>query len=363
MTDKPFLKNWASPPGDTILDAIEELGLTQRDLAVRLGVTNKHVNELIKGKVNITADMALKLESVLGEPAAFWMKRDADYRLALARKNALKHAKTDGAQWLTLIGYREIARLGWVKKSTTLEDKLMAAMSFFGVGSIEAWHDYVESLCPAFRDTGRFQRKEGPVAAWLRKAELDAQRLATEPFDKGTLLRNLGDIRGLTLEDDPNKFLPRLEALCGAAGVALAIVPAPRGFPVSGATCWLKPDKALLALSLRHKSNDHFWFALFHELGHLIKHGKRLTVIEGLDGLDPKLEDAANVFAANQLIPPDSDYEDFKRGMITERTIKTFASRIGLAPGIVVGRLQKDKIIPWNSVLNQLKVRYAWANA
>jgi HTH-type transcriptional regulator / antitoxin HigA len=360
MTNTPFVKNWASPPGDTILDAMEELGLTQRDLAARLGVTPKHVNDLVKGRANITADMAVRLESVFGEPASFWMKRDADYRLALARKAELAQAEAD-AGWLQQIPYAEMVRLGWVKKLSTAGERVLASLQFFGVGSVEAWNGYTRTLCPAFRDTGTFQRKDGAVAAWLRRAELEAIGLNTSPFDMGKLKGILEGIRALTLLGDPKEFIPQLATSCGACGVAIAFVPAPKGCPVSGATRWLTPDKALLALSLRHKSNDHLWFSLFHELGHLILHGKRLTLIEGIDGLDPTLEDEANAFAANQLIPPGSDYAAFSRDVIGPTAIRAFSARIGIAPGIVVGRLQKDNIVKWKSPLNKLKVRYAWS--
>jgi HTH-type transcriptional regulator / antitoxin HigA len=359
MTESLFIKNWASPPGDTIQDALEELCMNQRDLAARLGVTPKHVNDLIKGRVNITADIAVRLEAVLGEPASFWMKRDADYRLALAQKETLEQAESD-ADWLQEIPYAEMARLGWVRKWTGAGEKVVEALRFFGVGSVDAWKEHTQSLCPAFRDTGTFERQLGAVAAWLRKAELTAHALNTAPFDKDKLNDSLSGIRALTAERDPQVFIPYLGELCGACGIAVAFVPAPRGCPVSGATRWLTKDKALLALSLRHKTNDHLWFSLFHELGHLIKHGKKLTLIEGIDGLDPDLEKEANEFAANLLIPPGCGYEQFEESLITPTSLRTFSSRIGVAPGIVVGRLQKDGVIPWQSTLNKLKVRYAW---
>jgi hypothetical protein len=148
--------------------------------------------------------------------------------------------------------------------------------------------------------------------------------------------------------------------MCRACGVAVALTPAPKGCPVSGATWWLTPEKAVLALTLRHKSNDHLWFSLFHELAHLIKHGKRMRFIEGIDGLDPKLEAEADRFAADQLIPPGCGYTEFADGLLTATAVRRFAKSIGTAPGIVVGRLQKDGLLAWASPLNKLKVRYAW---
>ncbi|WP_124946647.1 helix-turn-helix transcriptional regulator, partial [Sulfurirhabdus autotrophica] len=62
----PFAPDWVSPPGDTVLDIIEERDWTQAELAQRLGYTTKHVNQLIKGKVPLTEDAAIRLERVVG---------------------------------------------------------------------------------------------------------------------------------------------------------------------------------------------------------------------------------------------------------------------------------------------------------
>ena len=77
---QPFQPDWVSPPGDTIGDALEELRMSQADLALRTGFTRKHVNRLVKGNVAITAEAAVRLEAVLGEPASFWLSREAQYR-------------------------------------------------------------------------------------------------------------------------------------------------------------------------------------------------------------------------------------------------------------------------------------------
>ena len=75
-----FLPDWASPPGDTLADLLDEQGMTQTELAERLGVTLKHVNRVIKGAATISADLALGLEKVFGASAAFWMTREAHYQ-------------------------------------------------------------------------------------------------------------------------------------------------------------------------------------------------------------------------------------------------------------------------------------------
>ncbi|MEH2311447.1 MAG: HigA family addiction module antitoxin [Nostoc sp.] len=101
-TTRTFTPDWVSPPGDTIADILEERDWTQVQLAERLGYSTKHISQLINGKAPINEETALKLERVLGSTAAFWLKREAQYRAGLARieeENRLK----EWTFWLNLL--------------------------------------------------------------------------------------------------------------------------------------------------------------------------------------------------------------------------------------------------------------------
>jgi len=152
-------------------------------------------------------------------------------------------------------------------------------------------------------------------------------------------------------------FVPQLQGLAGAAGVAVVFVPAPPGCRVGGSTQWLSPDRPLIALSLRHKTNDHLWFTLFHEAGHILKHGKKATFVDGLDGVDEEHEAEADRFAADQLIPPAAAHK--LQGLRSEQELKDAATALGISPGIVVGRMQHEGWL-LRTHLNGLKVSYHW---
>ena len=81
-----FAPDYAVPPGETLLETIEALGMTQADLAVRAGRPLKTINEIVRGKAAITPDTALQLERVLGVSATFWLNRASRYRETLARR-------------------------------------------------------------------------------------------------------------------------------------------------------------------------------------------------------------------------------------------------------------------------------------
>ena len=76
-----FKPDWVSPPGDTIVDLMEERDWSQAEVAQRMGFSPKHLNQLVKGKVSLTDDAALRLERVLGSTATFWLSREAKYRV------------------------------------------------------------------------------------------------------------------------------------------------------------------------------------------------------------------------------------------------------------------------------------------
>ena len=98
-------------------------------------------------------------------------------------------------------------------------------------------------------------------------------------------------------------FSDELVSICAAAGVAVVYVREIDKSRISGATWWASPARAVIQLSDRYKSDDHFWFAFFHEAAHLLLHSKKQTFID--DGSEnDELEQEAHRFAANLLIPP-----------------------------------------------------------
>jgi len=167
----------------------------------------------------------------------------------------------------------------------------------------------------------------------------------------------LSELRALTNEIEPDVFIPQLVGTCAQAGVAVVFAPTPKGCPVSGATRWLSSDKALLMLSLRHATNDHLWFAFFHEAGHLLLHGKKMMFLE-TKGLDGKQEQQADKFACNLLIPP-AYAKQLPTLEKTYAAVKQFAVEADVASAIVVGRMQKEGYLSW-ALLNKCKVRYKW---
>lgn len=356
-----FEPNFAVPPGETLAETLETLGMTQAELAERMGRPLKTINEIVAGKAAITSDTALQLEKVLGVPASFWTNHERIYRDTLA-----SHRETDELEqqigWLKTMPVRELIRAGWMVKADKPVAQLRILLSFFGVAGVDEWRALWESPDAIFRKSPAFTANRPATAAWLRQGELEAQKIECASFDEARFTEALEQLRGFTAKD-PEEFVPALHERCASAGVAVAIVPPLPGVRAYGATRWLHSTKALVQLSLRGKTDDHLWFTFFHEAGHVLKHGKRAVFVEDGDktaaARDPR-EAEADAFACNLLIPP-REYEHFcANGDFSVAAIRRFAGRIGIAPGIVAGRFQHERKVPFSRG-NQLKRRFGFS--
>lgn len=349
--------DYAVPPGETLLETIEAIGLTQAALAKRTGLTTKHINQIIQGVAPITPETALMLEKVTAVPARLWNRLEANFRETLLRLEQRKVRPAEAA-WLKSLPLAELIRRGHISANRDQATRLQEVLAFFGVASVQAWKMVWLDPQAAFRKSPAFASKPEAVASWLRIGQIAAQEKECRPFDREGFRRSLGELRSLTMKR-PEEFGPQLVSACSDSGVVLVIEPEIPGARASGATQWLSPIKAMIMLSLRYHWADQFWFSFFHEAGHILLHGKRRVFVDGskTQGVD---EDAAHDFAASVLIPPDRESE--LKQLRTSPDILRFSKAIGIAPGIVVGRLQREGILGYNQ-LNRLRERYVFAPA
>ena len=356
---QPFTPDWISPPGETIADLIEERDWSQADLAKRLGYTSKHMSLLINGKASITEETALKLENVLGSSASFWLSRDAQYRAKLAQQGAEVDCQ-QWASWLDELPVKELMAQGVIQKQRN-DDKnksgiVRELLRFFGVASPEEWRSCYASMEVAFRRTRTEQSDVGAISAWLRLGEIQAEGLNVPKYNKAKFEAAVQAIRQLTLLP-PEEFVTQMQQLCRDAGVVFFLVPAIPRAHTSGVTRWLNPHKAMIQLSLYGKTNDRFWFTFFHEAAHILLHGKKEIFLDEFDGgekIESQQEIEADQWAKEFLIPP--EYESELSKLRSKESVNAFANKLGIHPGIVVGRLQHEKVIPidW---MNTLKKR------
>jgi len=358
-TMNAFEPMWATPPGATVLDVLQERGWAVGQLAKEIHRDLHDVSRLLYGLAPLDANWAESLARVLGSTTSFWLRREEQYRSDLKR---LTTSKDDAHDWLTALPLRDMVNFGWIERGRSADETHVNACAFLGVSTSTAFERKYERLigASAYRKSSAFETKSMAVAAWLRQGEIEASAIDCLPWSEARLRASLDDIRALSRVDAPNEFMPALQRILAACGVAVVAARAPEGCRASGATRFLTPQKALVQLSFRYLADDQFWFTVFHEIGHLLLHSHEELFLEGLEERRPEAEHEADGFALQTLFAR-VGVAALDSVNLTKFDIARLAKRAGTAPGVVVGQLQEKKRIPYNH-FNYMKVRYAWAD-
>lgn len=341
---REFGKMTAVHPGRILNDSLEFLGVSQKWLADRTGLSEKHISEILRGKASITADTAVKLSNALDGSVEFWVNLDANYRAAEARKEQEKKAEKE-VKYLEKISYGDLTRVGWVPKTTKEADKVLNLYKFFGVSSLEN----IKLAQPAaFRRSNKEKIDEYALAAWLRRGEIVAGEKTEIGFNEKKLKDSIKIIRDAIYEQ-PKDIYSRITGILSKCGVCLVATEYLPKTYVNGATRWVGRNP-IIELSDKGKRDDILWFTLFHEIGHILKHSKKEQFIDFEEASIGKIEKEADDFAAETLIPKEA-YDRYLKnhnGKITKESIEKFAREERILPSVIVGRLKKEKKIPYS---------------
>lgn len=359
MTSKNVEPNYAVHPGRMLDEWLDENNMSQGQIAARLGRSIKNVNQIVNGLADVSPDLALALETVTGVPARLWLNMQSQYDADVARLRQAESLR-QWTDWLDVLPLTDLKKRGYVAASG--RDKVtqvLECLRFFGVSSLEAWKAVWPEPQAQFRQSTAHAASVGAIAAWLRIGEIESQQLDVRPFDRSRLESFLPEMRALSRERDGSVIVPRLVEMASQSGVALLLVPDVSGTRLYGATRWQR-QRPVVQLSLRRKSDDQFWFTLFHEFAHVLLHGRDQTFVDGLGSRSTTEEADADRFASDLLIPP-----SVAPRLLLLRSLDdvcTFAAEIGVSPGVVLGRMHHDRIrqYSWGA---KLKRTVAFAEA
>lgn len=350
-------------PGYYVKDLIDAQGMNQEELAKRLQTSGKYVSDLINGRVNLTEEMVLRLSIVFGTSTAMWLNLNKTF---IEKKLEIESKIREGEECSLVkqIDYKFWVELNLVKPATKAIDKVRELQKYFKVSSLSVLQQ--RDFLVQYRTTVSEIKDINVINAnaWVQTALNLGAQTCVQPFDKKTLMSQLGKIREMTIQE-PEIFYPKMKKILADCGVALVVLPNLKNCGVNGAVKWMSKDKVVLAINDRRKYADSFWFSLFHELGHVMQQRiKVLLISEKQDCLETnellqKLETEADNFAQNILIPQ-KEYQQFveQTSYFDKNNITEFAEKLKIHPGIVVGRLQQDQRLRYDTTLNSLKVKY-----
>ena len=354
-------------PGETVAEYLDVHGWSQSELARRTDLTPKTISEICNAKGPITPATALAFEKVLGRPAHFWLNLQRRYDEAHARVREIARVE-HWRDWAGRFPLTEMARRGWFAQAPAPGSEVTTLLRFLGVSSPDSWERVWSAAEVSYRQTRKFTKSIEAISAWVRATELAAEELSVAEFSRDRLLASIDRFRRLTREP-VDKIMDPAQALCASIGVALVFIPELPKTGISGCARWLGSNKVLVALTFRYKTDDQLWFTFFHELGHVLCQPSKVGFVVdnpeqdvGDRVVDPemkRLEDEANRFAADTLVPAVPLSAFIKAKDYSSDAIHEFADTIGVGPGIVVGRLQREGILAPHQG-NALKQRIDW---
>ncbi len=342
----------ATPPGMTIKEQLDDRDMSQKEFAVRMDMSEKHISKLINGEVQLTPETAVRLEMVFGIPANFWNNIEAIYREKIIKVEAENAMEAD-IEMAKRFPYGEMVKFGWVPNTKDAKKRVIYLRKYFEiVGLSLLGSEQITRI--ACRRLAITDKSDLALMAWAQEAKILAREIQTSPINIKSFIAALPEFRSMTVLE-PKDFCPRIKKRLADCGIALVFLPHLKGSFLQGAS-FMDGKKIVVGLTERGKDADKFWFSLFHEFAHIA-----LGHVGNPKGTSADDEKAADRWSADKLIIYE-DFEQFKRERdYSEKSVLQFAKDQGIAPGIVVGRMQLEGMIKY-SMLNNLKEKYEILN-
>lgn len=337
-------------PGLTLKSKLEEMGMSIKEFAVRVSLPIEVIENIISCKEAITASIALAFERITHIPTHMWVEKQKSYEAYLSRKAQADQLEADYA-WTKQFPLSQMRTNGWIIYGSSAQSKVEALLSFFQMSTIQAWQDYYLNKCVsvAFRISLKDSQNPYAISAWLREGEIQASRIeTTTPFSPTQCRSIIPQLKTLCYEQ-PSDFAVQLQQLCASVGVKVVYTQSLQKAPINGATRWLN-SFPVIQMTDRHKKNDIFWFTFFHELGHILLHGENNIFLEDSVYSQSVIsqESEADKFASDTLLSSDAEQEIISLGDFSPKALRGYAKRFNVHPGIIVGRLQHKKVIPYS---------------
>ena len=347
-------------PGETLLELLDSYGMSQVELAQRIGYTPKHINEVCKGIKGITPDMAMRLSSVFALSAAFWNSLQANYDSEYLELIAEETVTEEELTILKEVPLAELVRYHYVSEDITRSKRraVLGLRNFFRVSSLSFIPSVLDSSGSAYRK-GDGEISKIKLATWVAMC-LHEYKPSPGKLDVGRLQSSMAELKAQILRYDVNEAIENFGRILAPCGIDFHVVHHLKGVPVQGYIRNMN-GRFLLSLTIRNKFADNFYFTFFHELGHVLanRNKKTFNFLDFEGQSDFASEKSADAFASSVLIGK-SAFESFLAGEISEESIRAFAKQQGVTASIVVGRL--GHLDPsYYARFAFLRERYEWA--
>lgn len=337
-------------PGVYIKDSLEAMEMTSRELSIRTGISERTLSAVINGNGDITFDIAYKLSLYFDNSINYWMNLQTQYDLYLREQEEEQDFNND---WELIKGIKKyLLDYSYISNSDDKETIILKVRQLVGVNKLSLLNKKDSFVCLKEQnaiDTSNYFYQN----FWIALALKEARKKNGIPYDKKKLLNSIDDIKQLIIEE-PSVFYPKLQKIFEDCGISFVLLPYLSKSNIYGATKWFSKDNVMLAISNRGEKADLFWFTLFHELSHVLMEHRRETLFSFENGIDNE----ADLMASNMLIEK-NEWDNFiNKKNYTSESILDFSEKMRVLPCIVLGRLHKEKIVPYGVLDKKFNVSY-----
>ena len=344
-------------PGETLREVLEERNMSQQELALRTGMTPKHVSTVLNGEKNISVSFAKKLEYALSIDAEFWIGLQALYDRELLDFNELHSISQEEINIFKSMkeAFCFIVNNAFIPAIKQTEQNILELRKYLNVSNLTCIPSLVSS--GAFRIQTRTDYNPYILFAWQKICQSLAANNSTPilPYDDQVKKLNsiCQQIKELSLLPQ-EKFIPKLQELFSTCGISFVLAPSFKGAPVQGFIKTNPEGKTIISLTFRQKRADVFWFTLFHEIAHFINGDSKQKFLD-FESVENFRETKADTFSQNILIDKNAYQYFIRANDFSLKSINTFSKNQNILSSIIIGRLQKDKYLKWSDYSEQIE--------
>ena len=350
-------------PGRILKQKLDENKMSQKDLATRTGVTEKHISTILKGDRDITSSFAIKLWYVF-ENAKFWLNLQQDYdeyQMKVQEENHITSNELDILKEIKEpLQFFEEHKM--IERNITNNQMVLYLRSLFQVSNLTLIPNVSYNAAYRAQIANNIRVNQYVLFAWQTMCEKlsEAQNNKVKKNLNVELLKSKMQKIKMQMFEKIDDAIDNIKSMLGECGIKFLVVKNFRGAPVQGFIKKIAENQVLLCITIRGKRADVFWFTLFHELGHIIN-GDYENKFVDFEKADNHKELKADEFACNLLI----NYEDYKNFVkncdyTNWVNITSFAREQKVIPSIVIGRLQKDGFLDWSEYSDKI-AQFEWS--
>lgn len=331
-------------PGVLLGKTLDKKGLSQRELASRLDISHSLLSNILNGNRPINMKLAISLEAIDFDTANFWLTKQMEYELNLAKNDKELIKKQEIIKTWNQI--ENLIPISYFKKFNILtsdfEENITLIFKMYGASDLNTLENNINSYCfNNYRKSSKFKENKNNVIAWSLLAEFKAKLEKVNEFDITKENELVEELKKCFYKN--NDTISKTKSILKKYGVKFLILDRPSQTPVDGKS-FISGDNPAIALSLKYSRLDNFAYNVMHELGHVYRHltnekYKNFNFFTNAPNIE-KEEFEADEFARNNLINLDDWYEFIStQDKFDDDSILKFSKKIKVHPGIIRGRV------------------------